>query len=244
MDPIASLAASGLRSRMDSLDLVANNIANAETAGYKGDREFYSLYASSGASGAHSLDASQMPVIEKTFTDYSQGVLTTTSNPLDFAIQGSGFFEVDAPGGPSYTRNGIFRMSASGTIVNEDGYSVLNSNGQPISVNPALPVTVLPDGTIMQSGQPLGQMGLVEFAPGDLIKKGKMMFRPGSPGAKPKPGTGQILQGKTEGSNVTSSESTVRLVNVMRQFEMLQKAANIAGEMDRKAITDVAKTGI
>lgn len=229
---------------MDSLDLVANNIANAETAGYKGDREFYSLYASSGASGAHSLDASQMPVIEKTFIDYTQGVITTTSNPLDFAIQGSGFFEVDAPGGPSYTRNGIFRMSASGTIVNEDGYSVLSSNGQPISVNPALPVTVLPDGTIIQSGQPLGQMALVEFTPGDLIKKGKMMFRPGSPGVKPKPGTGQILQGKTEGSNVTSSESTVRLVNVMRQFEMLQKAANIAGEMDRKAITDVAKTGI
>lgn len=228
---------------MDSLDLMANNIANAETSGYKADREFYSLYASSGATGANSLDPSQMPVIEKTFTDYSQGIITTTSNPLDFAIQGAGFFAVDAPGGVSYTRNGSFRLSASGTIVNEEGYSVLNSNGQPISVNPALPVTVLPDGTILQSGQPLGQMNLVEFEPGGLVKKGKMMFSPGKQTVKPKPGTGQILQGRTEGSNVSSAESTVGLVNVMRQFEMLQKAANIAGEMDRKAITDVAKTG-
>ncbi len=228
---------------MDSLDLMANNIANAETSGYKADREFYSLYASSEASGANSLDASQLPVIEKTFTDYTQGILTTTSNPLDFAIQGSGFFAVDAPGGTSYTRNGIFRMSAAGTIVDEDGYNVLNTSGQPITVNPALPVTVLPDGTILQSGQPLGTMDLVEFAPGDLVKKGKMMFGLGNSTVKPKPGTGQILQGKTEASNVTSAESTVGLVNVMRQFEMLQKAANIAGEMDRKAITDVAKTG-
>lgn len=242
MDPIATAAASGLRSRMESLDLLANNIANAETGGYKVDREFYSLYTSAEARNAGSDDYSQLPLIEKNYTDFTQGIISATSNPLDFAIQGSGFFTIGTPGGTSYTRNGIFRLSTAGMIVNSDGYNVLDTNGQPFNVNPGLPVTVLPDGTVLQSGQALGQMALVDFAPGDLVKKGQTMFRPANPNVKSKPGTGEILQGKTEGSNVTSSESTVRLVNVMRQFEMLQKAVNIAGEMDRKAISEVAKT--
>lgn len=240
MDPMAIAAASGLRSRMESLDLLANNIANAETGGYKTDREFYSLYTSA---DADSTDASQLPVIEKNYTDFSQGNLNATSNPLDFAIQGSGFFALASPGGTSYTRNGVFRLSPTGTIENGDGYNVVDAAGQPIRVNPSLPITVAQDGSVVQSGQVLGQMAVVDFAQGDLVKKGRTMFRPSNAKVKPIPTTAQIQQGKTEGSNVASSESTVRLVNVMRQFEMLQKAANIAGEMDRKSISEVAKTG-
>jgi flagellar basal-body rod protein FlgF len=242
MDAMTIAAASGLRTRMESLDLLANNIANADTGGYKTDREFYSLYTSAEATGAESLDPSQLPVVEKNYTDFSQGMLSATSNPLDFAIQGSGFFAVDAPGGTSYTRNGVFRLSTAGTIVNVDGYNVEDAMGQPIAVNPSLPITVTPDGNVLQSGQTLGQIALVDFAPEDLVKKGRTMFRPANADVKSKPGTGEILQGRTEGSNVGNAESTVRLVNVMRQFEMLQKAANIAGEMDRKSISDVAKT--
>jgi len=224
---------------MESLDLLANNISNAETGGYKVDREFYSLYTSEDAlAGA---DPAQMPVIEKNYTDFSQGVLTATSNPLDFAIQGSGFFALNTPGGTSYTRNGIFRLSAAGALVNADGYAVEDSNGQPITVNPSLPIEVNPDGVVLQSGQTIGQLALVDFAAGDVVKKGNTMFRPANADVKPRASAGQILQGKTEGSNVTTAESTVRLVNVMRQFEMLQKAVNIAGEMDRKSISDVAK---
>ena len=239
MDAMSSAAASGLRSRMESLDLLANNIANAETGGFKVDREFYSLYTSEEASA--DADPTQMPVIEKNYTDFSQGILSTTSNPLDFAIQGSGFFALNTPGGTSYTRNGVFRVSTTGTVVNADGYEVEDSNGQPITVNPSLPIEVTPDGSVLQSGQAIGQMALVDFATGDVIKKGNTMFRPANVDVKPKRSSGQILQGQTEGSNVTTAESTVRLVNVMRQFEMLQKAVNIAGEMDRKSISDVAK---
>jgi flagellar basal-body rod protein FlgF len=243
MDPMTIAAASGLRSRMESLDLLANNIANADTGGYKTDREFYSIYTSAEASGSDSFDPSQLPVIERNYTDFSQGNLNATSNPLDFAIAGSGFFAVDAPGGTSYTRNGVFRLSTAGTIVNSDGYTVQDATGKPIAVNPSLPITVASDGSVLQSGQTLGQIALVDFAPGDLIKKGRTMFRPANANVKPIPSAAEVLQGKTEGSNVASSESTVRLVNVMRQFEMLQKAANIAGEMDRKSISDVAKIG-
>jgi len=242
MDPLTIAAASGMRSRMESLDLLANNIANADTGGYKTDREFYSLYTSAEAMASDS-DPSQLPVVEKNYTDFSQGILTTTSNPLDFAIQGAGFFSVAAPGGTSYTRNGVFHLSTTGSIVSSDGYDVLDTNGKPITVNTSLPITVTPDGTVVQSGQTVGQMALVEFAPDGLVKRGNTMFRPANASVKPRRGTAQILQGKTEGSNVGSAESAVRLVNVMRQFEMLQKAVNIAGEMDRKSISEVAKTG-
>jgi flagellar basal-body rod protein FlgF len=241
MDPMSIAAASGLRSRMESLDLLANNIANAETSGYKTDREFYSLYTSEAASG--DSDPSQLPVIEKNYTDFSQGNLSATSNPLDFGIQGKGFFAVGAPGGTSYTRNGSFHLSPSGTIVNVSGYNVLDTTGQPIAVNTSLPITVTADGNVLQSGQNVGQIALADFAAGDLIKQGNTLFRPANPNVKPTPSSAEILQGKTEGSNVGSSESSVRLVNVMRQFEMLQKAVNIAGEMDRKSISEVAKTG-
>ncbi|HVY95233.1 MAG TPA: flagellar hook basal-body protein, partial [Bryobacteraceae bacterium] len=130
-------AASGMQSRIESLDLLANNIANADTSGYKTDREFYSLYTSADAQDGQWADASQLPVIEKNYTDFSQGSLTATSNPLDFAIQGRGFFAVGTPGGLSYTRNGAFHLSAAGAIVNSEGASLLDTTGKPIIVNPS-----------------------------------------------------------------------------------------------------------
>src|SRR5215467_721453 len=106
MDSLTAIAASGLRARMESLDLLANNIANASTGGYKADREFYSLYAEAD-------NPATMPLIQKPYTDLSQGVLETTGNTLDFAISGKGFFAVQGPRGPMYTRNGNFRVDAN-----------------------------------------------------------------------------------------------------------------------------------
>src|SRR5580704_18425517 len=125
MDQLSVLAASGLRARMQSLDLVANNIANASTGGYKGDSEFYSLFASEAAS-ADALDPpSTAPMIERQWTDFSQGLLQPTNNPLDFGISGKGFFVVQSPSGPLYTRNGNFRFDTKGQLVTGEGYPLL-----------------------------------------------------------------------------------------------------------------------
>src|SRR5690242_18395190 len=106
MDSLTALAASGLRARMESLDLLANNVANASTGGYKADREFYSLYA--GSAEENEGDPSTMPVIERPWTDHAQGTLQRTGNPLDLALDGKGFFAVDGPSGRLFTRNGSF----------------------------------------------------------------------------------------------------------------------------------------
>jgi len=242
MDPIAISAASGMRSRLESLDLLANNIANVDTGGYKLDREFYNLYTSA-ESMAGDIDPSTLPVIEKNFTDFSQGTIRNTSNPLDVALQGSGFFTIGSPAGRAYTRNGAFRVSPAGTLVNSEGYGVLDTAGNPINVDPSLPLSIGIDGSVLQSGQSIAQLGLADFTPGQLVKQGNTLFHPADPNTTPLASSAEIQQGKLEGSNVGTAESAVRLVNVMRQFEMLQKALNIAGEMDRKTISDVAKVG-
>src|SRR5271165_4333912 len=98
MDPMTAIAASGLRARMDSLDLLANNMANSSTGGYKADREFYSLYMAPEAQASGS--STTMPVVERPWTDLSQGLLTNTGNALDVALSGKGFFTVSGPNGP------------------------------------------------------------------------------------------------------------------------------------------------
>jgi flagellar basal-body rod protein FlgF len=125
MDQISILAASAMRSSMQSLDLLANNMANASTSGYKGDSEFHTVYTSEAADA----DATELPVtlpmIERRWTDFAQGLLEPTNNPMDFGLSGKGFFVVKGPNGPLYTRNGNFRMSPDGTVVTSDGYPLL-----------------------------------------------------------------------------------------------------------------------
>jgi flagellar basal-body rod protein FlgF len=244
MDPITITAASGMRARMESLDMLANNIANAETGGYKTDREFYSVYTSEEARASGTDDSAGLPVIEKNYTDYSQGSMRVTSNPLDLGIQGKGFFAVDSPAGVAYTRNGSFQVTAAGKLVNGDGYAVRDSAGKPITLDATLAVDVSSDGTISQSGQAVAKLAVLDFAnQGDLVKQGNTMFRATDPKAVPKPSSATVQQGRLESSNVTSSESTVRLVSVMRQFDMLQKATHIGQTMNSKAIDEVAKVG-
>src|SRR5437867_3338622 len=98
MDPLLISAASGMKARSESLDLLANNIANTGTAGFKADREFYSLYES------------QLPLVEGQWTDYSQGVLTPSGNPLNVGLAGPGFFALNSPAGVVYTRSGVFQI--------------------------------------------------------------------------------------------------------------------------------------
>jgi flagellar basal-body rod protein FlgF len=243
MDPLTAAAASGLRARMESLELLANNVANASTGGYKADREFYSLYA---APEAWSPEApASMPVVERPWVDHSQGVIHTTGNPLDVALSGSGFFSVGGPAGPLYTRNGGFHMAADGKLVTAEGYSVQGAGGATITLQPTRPVEILDDGTVKQDGVAVGQLAIADFAStAALVKQGATYFRAADPSLRPSGSTAAgIQQGKLEASNTGNAEAAVRLVSVMRQFEMLQKAATLGAEMNRRAVEEVAKVG-
>lgn len=227
---------------MESLDLLANNIANASTSGYKADREFYGLYV---APEAQSSDSpSTMPVIERPWLDVSQGILQPTGSALDLALSGSGFFSVAGPNGPLYTRNGNFHLSATGQLVTAEGYAVQGSGGQTIRAAASSPIDVATDGSVRQNNNIIGQLQVMDFPAGALAKQGATYFRQSDPAVQgaPVPAT-SVEQGKLEASNTGTADGAVRLVSIMRQFEMLQKAASMGSEMNKQAIEQVAKVG-
>ena len=234
MDQLLINAASGMKARMDSLDMLANNMANSGTAGFKTDREFYNLYEQS------------LPMVERQYTDYSQGSLLPTGNPLNVALNGKGFFALNAPSGIVYTRAGNFKVSTDNQLTTEEGYTVRNvlDNGKPMNVDPKQAINITKEGTVQQGGQDIGQMEIAQPAsPSDTLKKlGNTYFAFTDKSATAPVATDtEVLQGNIEQSNVPVADSAVKLVSVMRQFEMMQKAINLGTEMNKQAITDVAK---
>jgi len=239
MDTLTVAAASGMRSRMESLDLLANNIANASTSGFKSDGEFHALYTSADAGP----DAPELPVIEKRWTDFSQGTLTATGSPLDVAISGSGFFVARSPGGLLYTRNGSFRLSTGGLLQTQEGYPVLGSDGKPIQLDPGQTIEIGGDGAIHQGGAEVARLAVMECPDLDALSKhGNTYYSldASAPAARPA-ANAQVRQSALENANGQPAQAAVRLVGVLRQFEMLQRAMSLAASMNKQAIEEVAK---
>ncbi len=242
MDSLTVAAASGMRSRTESLDMLANNIANASSAGFKADREFYGLYTSAEAAGSANSALPQLPLVARHWTDFSQGSLSPTGNSLDLALAGNGFFTVQTSSGPLYTRNGSFRLSAEGVIETQDGNPVLSSDKNPITLDPTQPIDVGADGTVRQGGQEVARLGVVEFTDlSALSKRGQAYFGINASDMPPKQSQAEVHQGSLEAANQQPAEAAVRLVNVLRQFEMLQRAMTMGGDMNRRAVEEVAK---
>jgi flagellar basal-body rod protein FlgF len=238
MDPLLISAASGMKARMDSLDMLANNVANTGTSGFKADREFYNLYRE------------QLPVVETHWTDFSQGILTPTGNALNLALAGAGFFALTGPSGVVYTRNGHFKISKTNQLVSPDGYPLRDvlKQGRPIVIDPTQSVDVEKSGIVAQGGQAVGQIQIdqIPAAANTISKLGNTYFALTDPQLKPPAQAAEVQgyevqQGYLEESNVAVADAAVRLISVMRQFEMLQKAMTVGAQMDREAIQEVAK---
>jgi flagellar basal body rod protein FlgG len=245
MDVLTTAAASGMRARMESLDMLANNLANASATGFKADREFYSTYVSADAlaaqDGTGSLSA-ESPVVDRGWTDFSQGSIVTTGNSLDLALDGPGFFVAQSSSGDKYTRSGNFHIDPLGILSTRDSDPVEGDDGKPIQLDPSQPVEVSDTGEIHQSGVIAGQLKLVDFtAPEGLTKRGNNSFQLAASDLTAVPVAARVRQGSVEAANVQPAEAAIRLVTVMRQFEMLQKAMSLGNQMNQQAIQNVAK---
>ena len=242
MDNLTAAAASGMRSRMESLDMLANNLANASAPGFKVDREFYSTYLAADTTEPPGAEAgSTMPVIERQWTDYSQGAITPTGNPLDIALKGKGFLVAISPTGPLLTRDGSFRMSPQGVLETTDGLKVRGQDGKPIQLDPSRQVEITLSGEVRQDGQTISQIDVVDIKDAhSLSKHGMNYYEFPSAGVTPASDS-QFEPGSIEAANFQPAESAVRLVSVMRQFEMLQRAVSIGADMSRRVVDEVAK---
>jgi len=249
-----SIAATGMLAQQLNVEVISNNIANVNTTGFKRLRaEFQDLLyqdlrsvgTSSSSDGSLVPAGVQIGLGVKTAAVYSvneQGNLVVTENPLDIAIQGPGFFQIQLPNGDTaYTRAGSFQLSDTGTIVTADGYEVLPSitipaNALKVTVNPSGEVFVKLDGQVAE--QNVGQFELASFANvAGLRSMGDNLFletaasgqaRNDIPGA---PGMGTLTQGFLETSNVNVVQEITNLITAQRAYEMNSKVIQASDEM-------------
>jgi len=243
MDSGFYAACAALMARSQALDLVANNLANTSTPGYRAQQNiFRSFLATASGHPGSSLNqaVNDFGISGGSQMDLTQGNLEHTGNDLDFAVQGPGFFEVKAASGPAFTRNGNFQVSAQGQLTTAQGDPVMGEKGAIRIVGG--PVTVSPDGTISVSGAVAGKVKLVEFPSGTALESvGKTYYSaPARSGSPAKQST--IAQGSLESSNVNPVAGAVELVAVQRYAEMMQRALSMFhSEFNRIATEDLPK---
>ncbi len=235
-----------MKAQIETLEVLGNNIANASTTGYKRDNEFHRLFLTAQAqTGFEPGELPWMPFVEGSRIDYEQGPLTTTEAPLDLALSGPGFFQVEGPSGRLYTRNGSLTRSPEGRLQTPDGFPVLDAQEQPINIPPDGEVSIAADGVVSVNGLNITQIGVVEFAGRPpLMKVGSNYFQ-AREGADPQPAVAtSVQQGKLEASNVEAPLSAVRLIMATRNFEMLRQAASLIGqEMNARGIEELSSYG-
>ena len=229
-------ALSGNISAMRRLEVISNNLANASTTGFKADQiQFESVLA-------NVKNPTQAPVFsnDRFSTDFSPGALQRTENPLDLALEGSGFFVVNTPQGPAYTRQGNFHRSAGGTLVNADGYEVQGTSGS-ISVTGGR-IDIEADGKVTVNGAAVGTLAKVDFPkPYALAKAGGGLYLSTNPQAQTTPATGEVKQGYLESSNVKVVVEMARMIEASRYFETCAKAVRSYDEMTARAANDLGK---
>ncbi len=253
MFPALWVAKTGLDAQQTKLQVVANNLANASTVGFKKDRAVFEdlIYQNYRQPGAQSTQDSTLPSglmlgtgvrVAGTQKMHLQGSVEQTGNALDLALQGNGFFQIIRPdGSTSYTRNGQFQVNEQGQIVTNDGYQLDPSIVVPENM---LGLTIGTDGTVtaLEPGNTAAtNLGTIEIAqfinPAGLLPIGENQFletqSSGSPttGIPGLDGRGTILQGFLETSNVNTVEELVKLIETQRTFEMNSKSISTADQM-------------
>jgi flagellar basal-body rod protein FlgF/flagellar basal-body rod protein FlgG len=244
MDSGFYAACTALMARSQTLDMVANNLANVSTPGYRAQHDsFRSLLATSSNMSLSGLNqaVNDYSVLGGGELDLSQGNLEKTGNDLDLAIQGKGFFAIQTAGGQVYTRDGNFHTDANGHLVTSQGDAVLGNDDRPIPII-GTPVSVSPDGSISVNGALAGQLKLVDFPTGTSLQSvGKNYYS--TPVKSAVPATdASIQQGMLEGSNVNAVASSVELITVQRYAELMQRALTMFHtEMNQIATQDLPK---
>lgn len=200
------------------LQVVANNIANAATTGYRQEGLIFSEFVKQ-TEGGPSLSMARGNV---RMTSMLQGPLAPTGGMLDLAIEGEGFFLIETPSGERLTRAGNFTLSAQGDLVTPDGFRVLDVGGAPVFIPPdATNIGLSPDGTLSDNGRPLAQIGLVRPVDGfAMVREDGVMFR--ADGEIEPVEEGRIHQGFLEGANVDPIGQVARMIEVQRAYEMGQ----------------------
>ena len=231
------------------LDVVANNIANVNTTGYKADSSLFEEFLTSGAHEDNFVGADRRVSYVQdraTFRDFSQGAPDQTKNPLDVAIDGSGFLVVQTAAGERYTRDGGLQLNGQGQLVTVAGDPVLGASG-PIVFQPTdHDINVTPDGTITvvegnsKTDSVRGKLRLVSFADAQkLLKQGSNLYSAGEGAAQPD-AKSTVRQGFIEKSNVNAVAEMSRMIEVTRAYTQISTLLQQQSDLHKTAIEKLA----
>lgn len=268
MDSGLYAVVNGARRMSLRMDTLANNLANANTTGFKQDQVMFDSYMtqpgieqfplptdsflsvkapgdvpfpfSNPAANAHKVT---YPMATEAVTDTTQGALQKTGGQLDLAIQGEGYFKVMTPEGVRYTRDGSFTRGANGDVVNMEGHALLGAGDAPINLGEVEVVMIRPDGTISdETGANLGQVVRVGLAEDRMEKAGNSLYTAAADAEQPlDDAPGGIIQYHLEASNVNGIHNMTKLIETQRHFQNYMKMIQAMDGLDEKAVNQIGR---
>jgi len=247
-------SAMGMQNNEKRMEVISNNLANIDTTGYKKDTAVSTSFAEVMTEIINSdQDDNQNDVgklslgvgVDDVVTNYKQGSLVKTENPLDVAITNSelAFFAVEVPGANGaqemYTRDGGFTVNSLGQLTTKDGYLVKGENGV-ITLNGSK-VNINEDGSVIEDGSSVDKLLIKEFADSSRLNKQGNNLISNTGDTQTKPFSGQVVQGSLESSNVNSISEMVEMISVMRSYEANQKVLKSHDDTLQKAVNEVGR---
>lgn len=220
------------------MDVLANNLANINSTGFKAESILFEEYKMPvAADRTFPVGSQQLSYVQDwaTVHDLTQGAMTQTGNPLDLALSGEGFFAIQAPEGTRYTRNGAFQINSQGTLVTQNGYPVLSAGGATISFAAnETDIAITPEGAVTSSAGNKGAIQVVAFEnPQALTRTGDTMFAGGTPLPA---STARVVQGALESANVSGVGEMTEMIRVTRAYASLADLISKQDELRRTAI--------
>jgi flagellar basal-body rod protein FlgF len=254
------IASSAAISENKRIDVITNNLANVNTSGFKKDTMITEsfpeiLMKRIGATDYRDIIA-KAPItskigfigkmnngvrVDEVFTNFEQGSIDTSGNPLDLALQGKGFFSIETPAGERYTRSGEFTLNSEGYLTTKEGYKVQGQNG-PIQIE-GKNIIINEDGQVFSDGNEIDTLKLVDFNDYKLLKKqGESLYIDASGDAgNMKESEGLILQGSVESSNANSVKLMVEMITMHRSYEANQKVIKTFDDLLGKSVNEIGR---
>ncbi len=225
----------GMEQEVRKFEVISNNLANISTTGFKSNLVEFTVAPGSKKMEKKNSENNDCSMI----TDFNQGVVNTTNNSFDFAIEGEGFFAIETKNGTRYTRDGSFKTDGEGALVTHDNNFVLDSQNKHIYINNAR-FTVNTKGEIVSDGKKVAEIKLVTFEnPAKLVKLGFNLFDNNE--MEELKTSAEIQQGAIESSNVNVMMEMAKMISIMRKYESYQKIVNVINDSMQAANQQVGK---
>ncbi len=243
MDAGVYMVGSRMHGLLESLETVADNMANANTAGYKRSVTGFHAILGSVASAGRAQSGTMSPIwpdLTGPMLDLSQGPLRRTNRPLDLAVKGQAFFALDTPAGRRYTRKGRLHLSPSGELVDASGNRFVGEGGVLNVPQGPAQVTVQTNGQVVAGDEPIGRLMLVDIPRPDLlVSEGQSLYRNDGPPAETAVNA-EVIQGAIEESNVHAVKEMVALIGIMRAYEASSRLVKRLDSLNSQLIKTAA----